>query len=144
MSVTQYFEFKGVRYGIGTIVKIPRSQNIQLFSKENLIIETEFVGGGAFRCISHYGFINLYEKDLNGKLAPYIEIIKPVYYQEPEVSESQNIFLSTGSGSWDAYNDVCIGLIWYIIVMIVGMLFKERFAIWIFATIVFFIWKSKK
>ena len=142
MGVRQYFEFKGIKYGIGTIVKVPRMLDIRWFSREEIIEEAEFVGGVCFVFKNLNGSIHL--DDLSGKYEQYIEIIKPVYYQEPELSKSQNIFLSTGSGSWDAYNEVCIGLIWYIGVMLLAAIFKDRLIIWVFATLVFFLWKSKK
>ena len=146
MSVKQYFEFKDVKYGIGTIAKIPRMLDIRWFSRDQIMEEAEFVGGATFVFRKLNGSINLYESSghLSGKYEQYIEIINPVYYQEPEPSKPPNIFIRTGSGSCDAYNDVCVGLIWYIIIMLVGTLFYARVTIWIFATIGFFLWKSKK
>ncbi len=145
MGVKQYFEFKGVKYGIGTIAKVPRNLDLINLPREKIMMESEFVGGDRFIFKDIKGFINLYEGSghLSGKYEQYIEIIEPVYYQEPEPLNPQNIFLRTQSGSWDAHNKVCTGLIWYILVMLVGIIFKERLLIWIVATIVFFIWKSK-
>ena len=146
MGVIQYFEFKGVKYGIGTIAKIPLSRDIRWIPLEKYIHEAQFAGGGRFVFTKFPGELYLFESSghFSGKYEEYIEIIEPVYYQEPEPLKPQNIFLRTESGSWDAHNDVCVGLIWYIIVMIVGIIFNERLLIWIAATIYFFLWKSKK
>ena len=38
--------------------------------------------------------------------------------------------------------DVEIGWIWYIVIMVVGAIFKDRWLIWIGATAYFFLWKS--
>lgn len=141
-----YFEFKGRKYGIGTLVKVPRSTDLRYVSKEWLIVEAEFIGKATFSFTSMRGWVCLYESagHLSGKYEEYIEIIKPVYYEEQALTEAQNIFLRTGSGSWDSHNEVCVGFIWYIIVMLVAVIFKDRLTIWAFATIVYFIWKSKK
>lgn len=144
MNQMPYFEFKNTKYGIGTIVKIPYLRRGNLVSQNNPTQIATFVGGGNFQLSSCYGFICLNIEELDDKYRKYVEIIKPIYYQEPESPTPQNIFVKTKSGSWDAYNDVCIGLIWYIIIMLVGIIFKDRLTIWICATVVFFIWKSKK
>ena len=146
MSVKQYFEFKGVKYGIGTIVKVPIMLDLIMLPKEKIMTEAKFIGGAQFIFKDIQGSINLYESagHFSGKYEQYIEIIKPVYYQEPEPPKPENIFLRTESGSWDAYNDVSVGLIWYILIMMVGTLFNARLLIWIFATAYFFLWKSKK
>lgn len=75
-----------------------------------------------------------------------VEIIEPVYYKEPPIDESKkaNILVRTGSGSWDSHDDVFHGLLLYIVVMIGGIIFKDRWLIWIMATIIFFGWKAKK
>ena len=146
MYAKQYFEFKGVKYGVGTIVKVPRMLDLRWIPKDQIMVDAEFVGGARFVFKNMNGVIKLYESSghLSGKYEQYIEIIKPVYYQEPVPQKPQNIFLSTKSGSWDAHNDVCIGLVWYILIMLVATIFKARLLIWIVSTIIFFIWKSKK
>jgi hypothetical protein len=146
MSVKPYFEFKGVKYGIGTIVHIPRSLKLLNLPKEQLIVKAKFIGGAKFIFQDVQGYINLYEGSghFSGNYAQYIKIIEPVYYEEQEPTKPQNIFLQTESGSWDAYNQVCMGLVWYILIMVIGAIFQDRLMIWAFATIVFFVWKSKK
>ena len=142
----EYFEFQGVKYGIGTILKIPRSLDIRWSTPEESMREVEFVGGGRFifthRCGETYRFDT--SGHFSGKYEPYIEIVTPVYYQEPEPPKPQNIFFRTGSGSWDAYNEVCIGFTWYIAVMLLATIFNARVGIWVLATIVYFSWKANK
>lgn len=145
MGVKQYFEFKGVKYGIGTTVKVPTYLDLIYLPKEKIMKEARFIGGGkfVFKDIEHS--INLYEDlGLSGKYEEFIEIINPVYYQEPEPLEPQNVFTQTKSGSWNAHNKVCIGLAWYIFIMLLAIIFKDRLIIWVFTTIVFFVWKSKQ
>lgn len=141
-----YFEFQGDKYGVGTIVKIPRTLDLRWLPKDKIIEEARFVGNSCFEFTHRLGSINLYESSghLSGKYESYIEIVQPIYYQEPEPPQPQNIFIRTKSGSWDAHNDVCIGLIWYIAIMLFATIFKARIGIWILATIVYFSWKSKK
>ena len=144
MGVQQYFEFKGVKYGVGTIVKVPLSLDLRFIPKEQIMKEAKFVGGGRFLFLKCTGEIFLCEeRGLSGKYEEYIEIIEPVYYQEPEPPKPQNIFLRTKSGSWEAHNKVCLGLVWYIAIMLVGFIFKDKLMIWTSATLIFFLWKSK-
>ena len=142
-----YFEFKGIKYGIGTLVKVPRTVDLKYSSKEWLVVDSEFVGCSTFVFTNLNGSVNLYESrgHFSGKYEQYIEIIKPVYYQESEPPpQLQNIFLRTKSGSCDAHYEVCIGFIWYIVIMLIACIFKDRIGIWALATIVFFLWKTKK
>lgn len=146
MGVKGYFEFKGVKYGIGTIVKVPYTKDLRWIPKEKIIVETKFIGGGQFQVIPHGYLVTLYESagHFSGKYEEYIEIITPVYYQEPAPPKPPNIFFRTGSGTWDAYNDVCIGFIWYIVAIFITFLFKNRIELWVLETIIYFSWKAKK
>jgi hypothetical protein len=144
MGMIQYFEFKGVKYGVGTIVKVPTTKDLRWLPKEQIMQEAVFTGGAQFVFTHLSGSISLYEENFIGKYEQYIEIIKPIYYQNPAPLKPQNIFTQTGSGSWDAHNEVCMGFIWYIAVMLIAIIFKARVGIWILATIVYFLWKAKK
>ena len=141
-----YFEFKGVKYGIGTIVKVPSTLELRWRSRDEIMEISRFSGNSCFEFTHKHGFINLYESSghLSGKYENYIEIVTPVYYQDSDPPKPQNIFLRTRSDTWDAHNDVCIGLIWYIAIMLIATIFKDRVSIWILVTIIYFIWKSKK
>lgn len=141
-----YFEFQGVKYGIGTIVKVPNTLELRWLPRDKIMEEAKFVGGSCFEFVHKFGSINLYESSghLSGKYEDYIEIIEPVYYQGSDPPRPQNIFLRTRSGSWEAHNEVCVGLTWYIAIMLVACIFKDALAIWVIATIVFFLWKSNK
>ena len=146
MSAVEYFEFKGVKYGIGTVVKVPQDTDIRWIPKEKLVAEAVFVGGGYFK-FTQYGNSIFLSKSLghfSGQYEEYIEIISPVYYQDPEQPGSQNIFFRTNSGTWDAHNEVCLGFVWYIAIMLLTVLFKERILLWVLETIIYFCWKSKK
>ena len=142
MGVVGYFELDGIKYGIGTIVEIPLSLGSRVRTYDNATYRAKFVGGGQFVFIGFPGSASCY--DFNGEDGRRITIIEPVYYQEPEPPKSTNIFLRTKSGSWDAHNDVCLGLVWYIAVMLLASIFNARAALWTLATIVYFSWKSKK
>ena len=139
-----YFVFKGVKYGIGTIVKVPFTRDLRWRSREEIMKEAKFGGRGIFEFTNSKGYITLYEQHLSGKYEEYIEIIKPVYYHEPEPQKPTNIFFRTGSGTWEAHNDVVYGFIIYVVVMILATFFKARVGLWILATLVYFGWKSKK
>ena len=141
-----YFEFQGVKYGIGTIVKIPSTLELRWRTKDEIVEIARFGGNSCFEFVHKHGSINLYESSghLSGKYEDYIEIINPVYYQEPEPPKQKNMFFRTKSDTWDAHNEVCVGFIWYIAVMLLATIFNARVEIWTIATIVYFSWKSKK
>ena len=142
MGVIGYFEFKGVKYGIGTIVKIPLSLDSRWITPKDKLYDATFAGGGRFIFVQFKG--ETIWHDFSGKYEQYIEIVKPVYYQEPAPRKQQNIFFRTRSGSWDAHNEVCVGFAWYIAVMLLATIFKARVGIWALATIIYFSWKAKK
>lgn len=146
MSVKQYFEFNGVKYGVGTIVKVPSVVGVRLLHNESPMVAAEFVGGACFVFCNQNNYIHLYESSdyFSGEGKQSIEIIKPVYYQEPSAQNNTNIFIKTKSGSWDAHNDVCVGLVWYIAIMLLALIFKARLAIWLLTTIIYFSWKANK
>lgn len=141
-----YFEFKGVKYGVGTIVKVPTTRDLRWIPKERMIKEAKFIGQSTFVFVPTTRFIVLYESmgHFSGPYEEYIEIVDPVYYQEQESPKPPNIFFRTGSGAWNAHNDVCIGFIWYIVAMLVTVIFKDRIGLWILETAIYFSWKAKK
>lgn len=128
------FIYKGVEYGIGTKVLVKNIFGLQ---------EATFVGWG-----KNEGFVG--EKYHNSSRTDdcsfIIKILEPIYYIEKEESKGKpcSIWTRTGSGSWNSHDDVFIGLVIYILVMIVGAIFNVRWLIWIAATAIFFGWKAKK
>lgn len=133
-----YFEYKGVKYGIGTKVMV----------KDLCWGETEATFYGWW---SNKGFDgpHILGNGLNVNTIDekIIKIIEPVYWSPPELkndNQKSNIFIRTGSGSWQSHDEVCYGLIWYIVIMLIGSIFNDRWIIWIAATIIFFSWKHKK
>ena len=142
MGVIGYFELNGVKYGIGTIVAIPLSFGSKRKAYDDNIYKAKFVGGGRFSFMEFPGTVSCY--DIRDKDSQHITIVDPVYYQEPMSSKPPNIFFRTGSGSWDMYNEVCVGFIWYAVVMVLATMFNARIEIWTIATNVYFSWKAKK
>lgn len=132
-----YFEYKGVKYGIGTKVIV----DDLCWGKT----DATFYGWqsyGSFQGSKFYGGISI--NDIDKKI---IAIVEPVYWVPPESKndgKKSNIFTRTGSGSYQSDDEVTYGLIWYIVIMVIGAIFNDRWVIWIAATIIFFSWKNKK
>jgi len=120
--------YKGVYYDVGTVVK--------LRTKWNKEVITTFLGGHKYEGVSPYDcyFLDPPETYI-------IEIIKPVYYVPSKGGSSMT---RSGSGSSTSSDEIAIGLIWYIAVMLVAIIFKDRLLIWIVATIIFFAGKYTK
>lgn len=126
----KYLYYKGQYYDVGTKVKLK--------TRWSGVVETIFLGYETYDC---------YLERASANPDDYIvEIIEPVYYVPPEKQEGEksNVFMRTGSGSWNSDDDIFHGLLLYIAVMLVGTIFKDRLLIWIIATWVFFSWKAKK
>ena len=64
-----------------------------------------------------------------------VEILSPVYYEETPV-----VYIR--GGVCPPEGEIFIGWVWYILIMLVGVIFNERLLIWGFATAVFFLWKN--
>lgn len=64
-----------------------------------------------------------------------IEILEPVYYKEPPKE-------CTRGGPRPPENEIFLGWVWYIVIMLIGVIFNDRWLIWIFATVIFFLWKN--
>ena len=135
-----YFEYKGVKYGIGTKVLV---KDLCYGSSEAV-----FTGWKSFKSFEsdRPTISRITIDDINTHI---IKIIEPVYWQPPEDiptnrGKKSNIFTRTGSGSWQSADEVTYGLIWYIVIMLIGAIFNDRWIIWTAATIIFFSWKHKK
>lgn len=133
MSIPQYFEYKGQKYGCGTRLKV--------MTRYFGIVETTYLGGTKYEGLSPYSLALG-----SGPESYIVEIIEPVYYTPPSKQDGKksSVFTRTGSGSWNSSDDVFHGLLLYIAVMLGGIIFNDRWLIWIVATWIFFSWKNKK
>ena len=131
MGLGWYLYYKGQYYDAGTKVKIR--------NKSGEIETATYLGGGSYEPYVSYFSLNKPETYI-------VEIIEPVYYypQQQDDAKKSSVFTRTGSGSWNSHDNVFYGLLLYIAVMIVGAIFKDRWLIWIMATVIFFGWKAKK
>ena len=131
-NMSWYLYYKGVYYDVGTKVRIK--------TRWGEIVTATFVGGGNYK--PYVMYFNLSKPE-----SYIVEILEPVYYKETEENveaKKENIFTSTGSGSWSSHDDVFHGFLLYIAVMAVTIIFKERIGLWILETLIFFGWKAKK
>ena len=121
-----YFEYNGVKYAIGTKFRVKTAYNgVQIMTlapgwQPGLQLENEHCYPIPIRTYT---------------LHRIIDVVEPVYYESPGVSPPSN---RNPPPDWD----VEIGWVWYIIIMCVGSIFKDRWLLWICATIYFFLWKS--
>lgn len=121
-----YLYYKEQYYDAGTKVKIQ--------TKYGDVVVATYIGYGRYDSVNIYEFHHI------------IEVIEPIYYMPQKVysSKKTNIFTRTRSGSWQSHSEVCLGLVWYIVVMIVATLFVDRIGLWVLITFIFFSWKGKK
>lgn len=120
MGLGWYLRYKGQYYDAGTKVKIKNQ-----FGE---IETTTFMGGGTYEPCVWYSSLTPPEYYI-------VEIIEPVYYQPPKPHVQKG--LPAGDGPFYA-------LLWYIAIMVVGIIFKDRWLVWIIATLCFFGYIKKK
>ncbi len=135
----KYMKFNGEYYDVGTIARIKGR-----FGP----VVARFCGWkdgyrGCFELIDEdtYGLYNTYDRA--GVMDYCLEIIVPV---KPNLQQTESQTTNSGFGlperdkppSWD----IEIGWIWYVVIMVVGTIFQDRWLIWGFATAVFFLWKN--
>lgn len=98
-------------------------------------VQSEY-GTGMYDCISeNNNSINVKYKDLR-------KIILYVYYSDDinNWTKPIGIFTHDNKQSVDTFN----ATLWYIILMVVACLFRERVVAWIGITIVYFVWRREK
>ena len=134
----RYFDFKGVRYGVGTIVKIKPEQYGSRREIERCNGIAKFRGGFA-----HSGYLSF-----SGIVPPGTgycgiavrtipedrieKVIEPVYYKH---KPAWQIAIENYSKTPRACRaDIASGTILYIAAMLVGAIFKGNWVIWIIAT----------
>lgn len=126
----EYLKYHNAYYDIGTKVKLRTPSGVK---------DAIFTGwrrdGKSFKTIE---YVNLWDTKYTYSQANnfIVDIIEPVYPNLKKTSEPAN--QRECPPSWD----VEIGWIWYIIIMVVGSIFRDRWMLWIFATAYFFLWKN--
>lgn len=135
-----YFTYKGVNYGYGTVVQlkldyphynIKKCNGIAIFCKGNTSGILGFKGmlpPGERNCI--IGYMDSMPEDIID------HIIEPVYVDViPVWQVALNNYMHTDP---DKRPDTFIGTLWYFVIMIGGTLFYDRVIIWIVATAMYF------
>ena len=132
-----YFDFKGKRYGVGTVVKIkwePYGSRRQIERCNGI---AKFVGGLDSGYLKFSGIVPpgtgycgiAVTTNPNDRIE---EIIEPIYYEYKPVWQ---IAIENYSNTHPARRaDIAPGTILYIAVMLVGTIFKGNWVIWIIAT----------
>jgi hypothetical protein len=144
-SRREYFTYKGVKYGIGTKVLLSDVGCKRHYVSEKNKDKPHTFGFGYNNGLNVFNWIDtrgrkygwsgatIYDSKVDEEIKA---IVEPVYvelipWQQKAV---ENMFDD------EVYADIFGGVLIYIIVMIVGALFVERWLIWIFATVAFIIW----
>lgn len=135
-----YFDFQGIRYGPGTVVKI----KLEPYGSRR---EIERCGGVA-RFVEGYdsGYLKFVGDPLEGCLPCNIsirtnpddrieQIITPVYYEyKPAWQTAVDNYKNTHPARRP---DIAPGTILYIAAMVIGAIFKGNWVIWIIATFMY-------
>jgi hypothetical protein len=132
-----YMKYQGVYYDKGTIVRLrgPNGPVDATFMgwQQGDRGNFEPIDGRSYRMYNSYG--------LQGANKYVLEILHPVYPNLRSIEERCSGFGMPERDkppSWD----VEVAWIWYIVIMAVAIIFKDRLMIWTFVSAVFFLWKN--
>ena len=134
----KYMKYKGEYYDKGTICKIKGMYGPVLVRFLGWKYNDQF----CFEAVNDDDSIGLYNSYNPAGVMDYcLEIVIPV---RPNLEQANTTTVKGGlpeketPPSWD----IEVGWIWYIAIMLIATIFKDRVLIWAFATIVFFLWKK--
>jgi hypothetical protein len=136
---SKYMKFRGEYYDVGTICKIkgpygPRVVKFMGWHFDNNRWNFELVNKGEG---------GLYDRYDNAGVNMYcIEIIVPIKAQLQSVADQSGNNFGLPERDKPPSWDIEVAWIWYIVIMAVATIFKDRFLIWGFTTAVFFLWKN--
>lgn len=130
----KYMKYQGRYYDVGTICKIkgrngPKLVRFMGWHFNNNRWNFELVDK------NDYGLYDSYDRAGVGVYC--LEIVEPVY-PNLTTSASATTYNRDKPPSWD----VEVAWIWYIVIMLVTVIFKERIGLWILESIIFFSWKE--
>lgn len=138
MLVENFIRYNGKCYDVGTRMRfynIPCGYQKQFGGRPAEGVVEKFIMGDAYIRLTD-GSVNA--MPTGSGLVNFdkiiIEIIEPVYYVELEKTKTNR----NCPMPWE----IEIGWIWYILIMLVGTIFKDRWLIYIVATAYFFLWKN--
>ena len=138
--------FQGKYYDVGTKVKFIRKYQWNSVTEGTIIwIEPNSITIETYNDINYNIFVSDVDKMIK-------EIIEPIYYTgsvqppiQPSASGTDVLYKGVEANknrNYPSEGDVEVGWIWYIIIMLVGAIFKDRWIIWVVATFYFFSWKN--
>jgi hypothetical protein len=135
-----YFDYKGKRYGVGTVVKIKWEPYGSRREIERCNGIAKFVGGLDSGYLKFSGIVPPGERYCGIAIMTnpddrIEEIIEPVYYEHK--SNWQIAMENRKKTPPERRPDIAPGTILYIAVMLVGSIFKGNWVIWIIATCVY-------
>lgn len=129
MPVEYFLRYRGICYNVGTRLKFkpsywsdPIEGKVEYISHHTVFIQ--LTDGSKWKLSKVQSLDNT-----------ITEIIEPVYYEEHPIVYKR-------SGAHPSEESVFIGWVWYIAIMLIGVIFKDKFTIWVFATAAFFLWKN--
>ena len=132
MPVEYFIRYQGMCYDVGTKIKFKPS-----YWGEPLVGEIDLISHNIFYIRladgSRWKLSKIHSLDNT-----IVEILEPVYYKEPPMEYVRGI----RGEVCPPEDEIFVGWVWYILIMVVGTIFKDRLTIWIFASAVFFLWKN--
>lgn len=138
-----YFIYHGVAYGVGTkVILSDEFASKYSYKRKNIphIFTASYSDGynifymqddGTKSCLKSSIGIDNYDEDIK-------EIVYPVYANIQHTSWQKQAINNMMSGKFHA--DIFDGVVIYLAVMVVGAIFKDRWLLWIAATIIFINW----
>ena len=142
MAYYDYFDYKGVRYPVGTAVILNEPYNSRLnqrYNKETVILKHKIDDNGEY----YYVFDGY---NLNRDIIRYSFAVSSDKLIK-EIVENPSILINSNNPRYekDSENDdVKFGWLFYIMIMIGLTIFKDAWVGWIATTVYFFVWRRKQ
>ena len=136
----KYMKYNGEYYDVGTICKIKGHRGPVLVR----FLGWKYANRWCFEAVEKEHSPELYNTyDPSGVMDYCLEIVIPIKpnLDKKEVSNS-NVGIGLPERETPPSWDIEVGWIWYIAIMLIATIFKDRVMIWGFATVVFFLWKK--
>lgn len=135
-----YFEYNGIKYPIGTVVRLAAKYDYQMHNRRNkdTIIRKHYSS-----CNRHFYWVFDGYNACGDLVGTYFEASPDEFIKE--IVENPSITMNRVRRVKDSENDdVKFGWFVYIIIMFVLVIFNDRLIGWAAATIYFFTWRNKK
>lgn len=140
MTRQNYFEYKGKKYPAGTVTVLSSGEKAVFY-------ETMILDSGTKRYL-----VKINDKVINTPGCYFVDKIVSVTNEQSVdyIQWAYKNHLEAEEKEQYTFRDelridgLCIAWMWYVFIMLIAIIFNDRFLIWFFASIIFFSYRNNK